>query len=110
MKSSISKYLESLKHVVQVRGFDAGLEVDVSTFRLVVVSAVAADAGHHGLTLLHSEPVLLIGLGVGFHVGLVMAAVGLLVAIRMAFPPSALEYFSAFAFAPPASQYAFWAT
>ena len=26
----------------------------------------------------------------------------------MAFPPSAFEYFSAFAFAPPASQYAFW--
>ena len=39
-----------------------------------------------------------------------MAAVGFLVALESALPPSALEYFSAFAFAPPASQYAFWAT
>src|SRR6185312_10770097 len=44
---------------------------------------VAADAGHHGLTLLHKEPVVLNGLRVGIHVGLVMAAVGFLVAIRI---------------------------
>src|SRR5258705_13488211 len=71
-----------VKRVVQVRGLDAGLEVNISAFRLVVVSAVAADAGHHGLTLVRSEPVVLIGLRAGIHVGFVMAAVRLLVAIR----------------------------
>ena len=55
---SQAEVLGIVEHVAQIREFDAGLEVDVSTFRLVVVSAVAADAGHHGLTLLHKEPQL----------------------------------------------------
>src|SRR6267142_3000041 len=74
-----------VKRVVQVRGLDAGLEVDISAFRLVVVSAVAADAGHHSLAHVGLEVVFLIGLRAGVHVGFVVATVRFLVAIRYGF-------------------------
>ena len=62
-------------HVVQVVAIDTGLDVNIPAFRLVMVSAVAANAGVHFLALLNNKPVILIGLRVGFHVGFVMAAV-----------------------------------
>ena len=65
------------------RGLDAGLDVNVTTFRLVVVTALAADAGPHVLTHVRLDFVCLIGLGVGVDVGLVVAAVRFLVAIRI---------------------------
>jgi hypothetical protein len=67
-----------VEHIVQVGGLDTGLLVDIPTFRLVAVSSIASDAGHHVLTLVRSEPVFLIGRRAGIHVGFVMAAVSLL--------------------------------
>ena len=69
------EFVGLVEHVLQVNGLDTGLDVNIPTFRLVVVSAFAANAGVHFLALLHSKPVLLIGGRVGFHVGFVMAAV-----------------------------------
>ena len=65
-----------IEHVVQVS------DVDIPTFRLVVVSAFAANAGVHFLALVRIEPAFLRGLRVGIHVGFVMTAFKLLVAIR----------------------------
>src|SRR3954467_11763036 len=67
------------------RGLDAGLDVNVTTFRLVVVSALAADAGPYVLTHVDLEVVFLIGRRVGIYVGLVVAALRFLVAIRIGF-------------------------
>src|SRR4029450_12542702 len=74
--------IEVVEHVVQVGGLDTGLDVNIPAYRIVFVSAVAANAGVHFLALLRIEPVILIGLRVGFHVGFVMAAVRFLVAVR----------------------------
>src|SRR5437762_982155 len=67
------------------RGLDAGLDVNVTAFRLVVVSAIAADSGPHVLTHVRRDVVLLIGRRVGVYVGLIVAAVRFLVAIRCGF-------------------------
>ena len=69
------EFLESLSTSFRLADLDTGLDVNIPAFRLVVVSAFAANAGVHFLALLRSEPVLLIGGRVGFHVGFVMAAV-----------------------------------
>ena len=55
-------------HIVQIGGFEiAGLGI-------VVVAAVAADAGRHLLTHVRGEEVYLIDRGIGVHTGHVMAA------------------------------------
>src|SRR6266403_198074 len=86
-------YMEMLRiieHVVQVRGLHTGLEVNVPTLRIVVVSAVASNAGHHALMLVRVKDVCLRGGRVGAHCGCVVPAVRFLVAVRLGFSAMSL--------------------
>ena len=66
----------------EVFGTDGGLDVNIPTLGIVVVSAIAANAGHHVLALIRGKPVVLMRRRVGIHLGCVIAAVVALIAIR----------------------------
>src|SRR5262249_27930909 len=72
-----------IEHVGQVRALHAGLQIEIAALRIVVVAAVAANAGCDVLAHIRGKEVLLIGGGVGAHLGCVMSAFGILVAVRV---------------------------